>query len=93
MGVIIRFGSKKLDLSGRHPQLVLPTVPSRFALRAGLRFLLAPLYLTVPSALLGTWFRVSHKPCLSGLVQAEIGSSWHRCTLLYRLLCLVGGQP
>ena len=88
-----RFGSRKLDLSGRHPQLVLPTVPSRFSLRGGLRFLLAPLYLTVPSALLGTWFRVNHKPCLSGLVQAEIGLAG--TAVLHCTVCFasVGGQP
>ena len=74
-------------------KLVLPTVPSRFALRGGLRFLLAPLYLIVPSALLGIWFRVNHKPCLSGLAQAEIGlagTAVLHCTVC---LALVGGQP
>ena len=93
MGFIIRIGSRKLDLSGRHPQLVLPTVPSRFALRGGLHFLLAPLYLTVPFASLGTWLRVNHKPCLSGLVQAEIGLAG--TAVLYCTVCFatVGGQP
>ena len=91
MGVISRFGSRKLDLSGRHPLTCATHGPFTVCATWGTSLLAgtAVLNCTVCFA----WYLVWGEPQTLSFrsCAGRDWISWHRCTSLYRLPCFGWG--